>query len=102
MCQAVVIFGVITRVESVDLGQFLFTSLEEFLLKLSVVPLDCILICDYKKMGDHASVILEEHSGDHIFVVLVDPQCRKGKDTKAKERTAKAEQGQEQMGYLGV
>lgn len=49
-------FAVITGVESVDLGQFLFTSLEEFLLKLSVIPFDCILIGDYKKTGDRASV----------------------------------------------
>lgn len=38
-----------TRVEGVDLGQFLFTRLEELLLKLGIVPLDRILICDCKK-----------------------------------------------------
>jgi len=40
---------VITRIEGVDFGELFFTCLEELLLKLGIVPLDCILICDYKK-----------------------------------------------------
>lgn len=41
---------VITRVEGVDLGKFLFTRLEKFLLKLGIVPLDRVLVCDCKKV----------------------------------------------------
>lgn len=40
---------VITRVEGVDLGQLFFTCLEERLLKLGIVPLNCILVCDCKE-----------------------------------------------------
>lgn len=36
----------ITRIESVDLGQFFFTCLEELLLKFGIVPLNCVFICD--------------------------------------------------------
>lgn len=40
--------AVFTRIESVDLGQFFFTCLEELLLKFGIVPLNCIFICDWK------------------------------------------------------
>lgn len=48
--RAVAPFDVITGVEGVDLGKFFFTGLEKFLLKLGIVPLHCILICDCKKI----------------------------------------------------
>lgn len=48
--RAVALLVVVTRVEGVDLGKFFFTGLEKFLLKLGIVPLNCILICDCKKI----------------------------------------------------
>lgn len=48
--RAVALLVVITRVEGVDLGEFFLTGLEKFLLKLGIVPLNCILICDCKKI----------------------------------------------------
>lgn len=41
---------VVTRVEGVDLGKFLFTRLEKLLLKLGIVPLDCVLVCDCNRV----------------------------------------------------
>lgn len=40
----------VTRVEGVDLGQLLLTRLEKLLLKLGIVPLDRVLVCDCKKV----------------------------------------------------
>ena len=48
VCNSVVV--VITRVEGVDLGQFFFTCLEEFLLKLGIVPLNCVLVSHCKNI----------------------------------------------------
>lgn len=62
--EAVVV--VITRVEGVDLGQFFFTCLEELLLKLGIVPLNGILICDCKKIPVVRLVNLEEQSEDYL------------------------------------
>lgn len=42
--------GIVTRVEGVDLGKFLLTRLEKLLLKLGVVPLDGVLVCDCNKV----------------------------------------------------
>lgn len=50
MSRAAAQLVVITGVEGVDLGKFFFTGLEKFLLKLGIVPLNCILICDCKKI----------------------------------------------------
>lgn len=52
--------AVITRVEGVDLGQLFFTCLEEFLLKLGIVSLNCIFICNCKKTQCVRLVDLQE------------------------------------------
>lgn len=50
LSRALALLVVITRVEGVDLGKFFFAGLEKFLLKLGIVPLNCILIRDCKRI----------------------------------------------------
>lgn len=91
VCRAAVLVVVITRVEGVDLGQFFFTCLEEFLLKLGVVPLNCIIICDCKKVRVLRLVNLQEQSEEHRLTALIKPQCR----WKMNRRTERDKKGQQ-------